>query len=195
MAEQARVSAVPATISRASAWHESRPQGSTLATLNDDVNQLERFLDVGAPAILQTALTVMLVGGVFAVASWQLLLLAFLPIPVIVTGSLLFQRRLEPLYDAVRARVADLSGVLTANLAGITTIKAFTAEDRERRRVAEVSDAYRQANVAAIRSSATVRRRFLAQPSGRSAQVAWMCMDPPSSRKGGFANRVRYVYT
>ncbi len=27
-------------------WHESRPQGSTLATLNDDVNQLERMLDV-----------------------------------------------------------------------------------------------------------------------------------------------------
>lgn len=135
-------------------WHEARPQGSTLATLNDDVNQLERFLDIGAPAILQTALNVVLVGAVFAIASWQLLLLAFLPIPLIVVGSLLFQRRLEPLYDAVRASVADLSGVLSANLAGITTIKAFTAEDRERRRIAEVSAAYRSANLAAIRSSA-----------------------------------------
>ncbi len=136
------------------AWHEARPQGSTLATLNDDVNQLERFLDVGAPALLQTALNVLLVGAVFAAASWQLWLLAFLPIPVIVVGSLLFQRRLEPLYDGVRAKVADLSGVLAANLAGITTIKAFTAEDRERRRVEEVSDAYRQANLSAIKQSA-----------------------------------------
>ncbi|WP_298132795.1 ABC transporter ATP-binding protein [Micropruina sp.] len=135
-------------------WHEARPQGSTLATLNDDVNQLERFLDVGAPALLQTALNVLLVGAVFAAASWQLWLLAFLPIPVIVVGSLLFQRRLEPLYDGVRAKVADLSGVLAANLAGITTIKAFTAEDRERRRVEEVSDAYRQANLSAIKQSA-----------------------------------------
>ncbi len=135
-------------------WHEARPQGSTLATLNDDVNQLERFLDVGAPALLQTALNIVLVGAVFAVASWQLWLLAFLPIPVIVVGSLLFQRRLEPLYDGVRTTVADLSGVLAANLAGITTIKAFTAEDRERRRVEEVSTAYRQANVAAIKQSA-----------------------------------------
>lgn len=135
-------------------WHEARPQGSTLATLNDDVNQLERFLDVGAPALLQTALNIVLVGAVFAVASWQLWLLAFLPIPVIVVGSLLFQRRLEPLYDGVRTTVADLSGVLAANLAGITTIKAFTAEDRERRRVEEVSTAYRQANLAAIKQSA-----------------------------------------
>lgn len=135
-------------------WHESRHQGSTLATLNDDVNQLERFLDIGAPAILQTTLNVLLVGAVFAYASWELLLLAFLPIPVIVVGSLLFQRRLEPLYDRVRTSVADLSGVLSANLGGIATIKAFTAEDRERDRVAAASASYQEANLAAIRSSA-----------------------------------------
>ena len=135
-------------------WHESRPAGETLATLNDDVNQLERFLDIGAPAILQTFLNVVLVGAVFAIASWQLLVLAFLPIPVIVVGSLVFQRRLEPLYDRVREAVADLSSALAANLAGIATIKAFTAEDRERERIASVSEAYRTANTDAIRSSA-----------------------------------------
>jgi ATP-binding cassette subfamily B protein len=135
-------------------WHESRGSGSTLATLNDDVNQLERFLDVGAPSILQTTLNVVLVGAVFAVASGQLLLFAFLPIPVIVVGSLVFQRRLEPLYARVRDTVADLSEALSANLSGIATIKAFTAEDRERNRIAAASSAYRQANVDAIRSSA-----------------------------------------
>lgn len=135
-------------------WHEARGAGSTLATLNDDVNQLERFLDVGAPNILQTALNVVLVGAVFAVASWQLLLFAFLPIPLIVVGSLLFQRRLEPLYARVRDAVADLSETLSANLSGVATIKAFTAEDRERTRVEAASSAYRDANVAAIRSSA-----------------------------------------
>lgn len=135
-------------------WHESRPQGSTLATLNDDVNQLERLLDVGLPAILQTALNVVLVGAVFLAASWQLTLYAFLPIPLIVVGSLVFQRRLEPRYARVRDAVADLSGALSANLGGIATIKAFTAEDRERERIAAVSTAYREANLAAIRSSA-----------------------------------------
>ena len=50
--------------------------------------------------------------------------------------------------------MADLSGTLSANLGGITTIKAFTAEHRERDRVAAASLAYREANEAAIRSSA-----------------------------------------
>jgi len=135
-------------------WHEGRASGTTLATLNDDVNQLERFLDVGAAAILQTALNVVLVGAVFAASSLQLFVLAFLPIPVVIAGSLVFQRRLEPLYARVRETVADLSGALSANLAGISTIKAFTAEARERDRIAALSTAYRQANVDAIRSSA-----------------------------------------
>jgi len=163
------------------AWHESRSSGSTLATLNDDVNQLERFLDVGAPAILQTVLNVVLVGAVFAVASWQLLLLAFLPIPVIVAGSLLFQRRLEPLYDRVRETVADLSGALSANLAGVSTIKAFTAEDRERDRIAAASMAYREANVAAIRSSAAfvpvVRLAILAGFTCTLLLGGWAALD------------------
>ncbi len=54
----------------------------------------------------------------------------------------------------MRDAVADLSGALAANLAGVATIKAFTAEDRERERIAGVSSAYREANRAAIRSSA-----------------------------------------
>ena len=48
----------------------------------------------------------------------QLLVLAFLPIPLIVIGSLVFQRRLEPLYDRVRAAVADLSSTLSSNISG-----------------------------------------------------------------------------
>ena len=157
-------------------WHESRPAGATLATLNDDVNQLERFLDIGAPAILQTTLNVLLVGAVFAAASGQLLVLAFLPIPLIVIGSLVFQRRLEPLYVHVRSAVADLSGTLSANLAGIATIKAFTAEDRERDRVRAVSQAYRDANTTAIRSSAAHSDSLKRSPT--SAKLS-----PDSSRQ------------
>ncbi len=135
-------------------WHEARTTGGTLAVLNDDVNQLERFLDVGAPRVIQVVLNVVLVGAVFAASSWTLTVLAFLPIPVIVVGSLWFQQRLRPLYAEVRRTNGALSGTLAANLGGLPTIRAFTAEDRETARVARASLAYRSANTRAIRSSA-----------------------------------------
>lgn len=162
-------------------WHESRSSGDTLAALNDDVNQLERFLDEGAPAIIQTALNVVLVGAVFAVSSGMLFLLAFLPIPVIIIGSLVFQRRLTPLYQHVRTAVADLSSALSANLAGIGTIKAFTAEGRERARIEKVSAAYRTANTNAIRTSAAfvplVRMAILAGFTCTLLLGGWAVLD------------------
>jgi len=135
------------------AWFEDTTSGGLLAVLNDDVNQLERFLDHGPDDILQTLWNVVLVGAVFFATSPKLWLFAFLPIPVIVVGSIRFQRRLEPLYAAVRERVADLASLLSGNLGGIATIKAFTAEEREAERLDVVSRAYVDANRAAIRYS------------------------------------------
>jgi ATP-binding cassette subfamily B protein len=136
------------------AWFEHRASGRLLTVLNDDVNQLERFLDVGAQHIILTAVNVVAVGAVFVVISPLLALLAFLPIPVIIAGSLVFQRRLGPRYEAVRERAGRLGGLIGGNLGGIATIKAFGAEDREAERVAEASRDYATANRAAITLSA-----------------------------------------
>ncbi len=135
------------------AYFEDTRAGGLLSVLNDDVNQLERFLDVGAPTIIRLFWNVVLMGAVFAASSWLLTLVSFAPIPVIVAGSVLYQRRLTPYYARVREQVGELSATLTANLGGITTIKAFTAEEREAERVAGVSEDYRQANRVAIRYS------------------------------------------
>lgn len=135
------------------AYFEDSSTGGLMSILNDDVNQLERFLDTGASSIIQTVVNVVLVGIVFLIASPLLTLVAFAPIPIILWGSLLYQRRLEPRYREVRERVGHMSGTLANNLGGIATIKAFTAESREAARVEADSDAYRQANGRAIRFS------------------------------------------
>ncbi|MGE3232783.1 MAG: ABC transporter ATP-binding protein [Thermoleophilia bacterium] len=134
-------------------YFEDQSTGGLMSVLNDDVNQLERFLDTGASAIILTVVNVIVVGIVFLFASPLLTLVAFLPIPVIVYGSFLYQRRLEPKYRAVRNQVGVLNGTLANNLGGIATIKAFTAEDREIARVEGESDAYRVLNGKAIQLS------------------------------------------
>lgn len=163
------------------AWHESRSTGSTLAVVNDDVNQLERFLDTGVDRLWTLALNVVLVGAVFAASSWTLTALAFLPIPVIIVGSLWFQRRLEPRYAVVRSAVARISGLVSGNLGGMATIKSFTAEERELERVREASDAYRLANADAIRASAAfvplIRMAILVGFTMTLLLGGWMALD------------------
>lgn len=136
------------------AYFEDTTSGGLLSILNDDINQLERFLDGGASSLIELFWNVVLVGAVFAASSLMLTAFAFLPIPLIVLGSMYYQKRLMPLYSRVREAVAELSATLSANLGGITTIKAFTAEPREADRLALVSNDYRQANREAIKFSA-----------------------------------------
>ena len=134
-------------------FFEATSSGQLVATMNDDVNQLERFLDGGANAMIQVAVTVVAVGAVFFVLSPLIALLAFTPIPLIIWGAFYFQRKAGPLYADVREKVGDLSSRLANNLGGIATIKSFTAEQREAKRLKDASEAYVDANRRAIRIS------------------------------------------
>ena len=136
------------------AFFEAGSSGDLLAILNDDINQLERFLDHGANEVLQLVTTVVAVGGAMVALSPGVAGVAFLPIPVILWGSLLFQRRLAPRYREVRDRAGDLNSSLVNNLGGMLTIKSYAAEDWERRRISRLSQAYRSSNGHAIRLSA-----------------------------------------
>lgn len=136
------------------AYFENQSTGNLMAILNDDVNQLERFLDIGANEVIQVLTTVVLIGFAFFVIAPGIAWLSFLPIPVILWGSFRFQHRMEPRYAAVRGEAGAISSLLGNNLGGIATIKSFTSEDREIARVSEQSDQYRQANRSAITLSA-----------------------------------------
>jgi ATP-binding cassette subfamily B protein len=136
------------------AFFEAGSSGQLLTILNDDINQLERFLDHGANEVLQLITTVVAIGTAMTVLSPTVAGVSFLPIPVILWGSLHFQRRLAPLYADVRRRAADLSSRLTNNLGGMLTIKSYAAERWELGRLAEDSEAYRLSNQRAIRLSA-----------------------------------------
>lgn len=135
------------------AYFEDQSTGGLMSILNDDVNQLERFLDIGANQILQVMTAIILIGGLFLAVAPSVAWLAVLPMPIIVWGSLRFQNMLAPRYSAVREQVGALNGDLSNNLTGIATIKSFTAEDYEVQHIIKQSNVYRDTNRAAIRLS------------------------------------------
>ena len=132
------------------AWFQRRSTGDLMAVLNDDVNQLERFLDIGANEIIQVLTTVVVVGAIFLALDPTVAVLAIAPMPVILYGSFWFQRKLEPRYEAVRNQAGFLNGQLANNLLGMSTVKSFTAETRETARIGGESDRYRSTNRKAI---------------------------------------------
>ena len=135
------------------AYFEDQSTGGLLSILNDDINQLERFLDFGANEILHIFTSAVVIGIMFLVLAPSVAWMAIIPMPFVFYGSHRFQKKLAPLYVDVRRRVGFLGGQLANNIGGIATIKSFTAEAYENRRIHQLSDEYRQSNRHAIKLS------------------------------------------
>ncbi len=147
------------------AFFERSRTGNLMSMLNDDINQLERFLNTGFNDLLQLGVLVIFASlSLFAVSPW-LAIVGISAIPFIIIGSFFYQRLIAPRYARMREAVGDLASRLENNLSGIMVIKSFSAEAYEKSRVAQSSEAYRQSNLSAIQLNAAyvpVIRLFIA---------------------------------
>ena len=134
-------------------WFERQKTGNVSAIINDDINQLERFLDNGLNEIIQIAVSSLLIGGVFFYISPLIASVALLPIPVIVIIAFLFQKNISRKYTDVREAVGKLNANVFNNILGLLTIRSFTAEEYESKRIESLSDNYQNKNRSAIRIS------------------------------------------
>jgi len=136
------------------AFFENKSSGRLMAILNDDVNQLETFLDNGANRLVQTATTVLVIGGTFLYISPLVAVFAFIPIPIIIFGSLRFTNRIAERYTKIRNDIENLNANLSNSITGILTVKSFNREKKESERITLSSNEVKSANYHAIRLSA-----------------------------------------
>ena len=138
------------------AYFETQRTGNLMSILNDDVNQMERFLNGGANQIIQVFCSSIMVSAVFFALQPGIAIVALLPVPAILFGAFWFQSRLAPRYTAVREAAGDVSARLNNNLLGLATIKAFATEAFEASHIEQASNQYRNANASAIRISSAI---------------------------------------
>lgn len=161
-------------------YFENQRTGNLMSILNEDINQMERFLNGGMNQIIQVVCSSILVSAVFFILQPALAVIALLPIPAILFGAFWFQKRLEPRYIAVREAAGDVSARLNNNLLGLATIKAYATEAFEKQHIAQASDRYRLTNSQAIAVSAAItpviRMGILAGFTATLVYGGWLCL-------------------
>jgi ATP-binding cassette subfamily B protein len=131
-------------------WYEKQNSGRLLSILNDDVNQVERFLNEGTHKFIQLFVSSLLVSAVFFYLSPMVAAFALLPIPVILLGGFRFRGRLAGRYAAVREAASMLGARLSGIITGVVTIRAAVAEDEQVELVNKASQHYIETNREAI---------------------------------------------
>ena len=131
-------------------WHEKQTIGNITSILNDDVNQLERFLNNGVNQIIQVTTSTILIGFIFFYISPLIASIAIIPVPIIFLIGILFQKKLSPRYKIIRERVGALNTTIVNNLMGIQIIKSLMTFSFEKESVRRMSQEYQQENINAI---------------------------------------------
>lgn len=137
-------------------FFDSQQTGELMSILNNDVNQLENFLNNTLDQAITVAFFAAGVGLFMFLLNWQLTLVAFVAPPIIAVFNYGFSRVIEPKHQRVRERVGALNTRIENNLSGMGVIKSYNGESFEQGRIEETSEAYRDASWDVARTQATL---------------------------------------
>lgn len=124
-------------------------QEQLLRIASDDVNQVDKALSGVWNLIDITLYTATMLVGIILISP-QTTWLVLVPLPIIAAMSLILGPKARLAYRKLRKEIGRLTRELRQGIDGVATIKSFTAEDPERRRIEAKSQEYEQASKKAV---------------------------------------------
>jgi ATP-binding cassette subfamily B protein len=112
-------------------FHDRAQTGQLMSRVTADVENSRQFLSTGLLRLTLTFAQFILVSAVMLSLNWQLAILILVTMPVISYISITTTQKLRPIALAIQQHTGAYTAVLQESLAGIRTVKAFTAEERE----------------------------------------------------------------
>ncbi len=111
------------------------------------VTDMERIADIfgqGLFMIFRDLLT-MLVVSVFMIAmNWQLSLIVFIMLPVVLYATKIFQKYMKKAFEEVRTEVSNLNSFVQERITGMKILQLFTREDTESNRFKEINERHKK---------------------------------------------------
>ncbi len=110
-------------------FFDSQQTGQLMSRATVDLQSIRFFLGYGLIFITQSALTLLLAGGVMIYLQPGLALLALLPVPIVVITAMRFNRYSRPALQEVQQRIAELTVEAEEAVSGVRVVKSFARED------------------------------------------------------------------
>ncbi|MFH2035646.1 MAG: ABC transporter ATP-binding protein [Candidatus Zixiibacteriota bacterium] len=111
-------------------FFDKNPVGRLVTRVTNDVNVLDEMFSSGLVAVFGDLIT--LVGIVIALLyyNWQLALLTFLVLPLIIIATAIFRKKVRGIFRDVRTRLARLNAFMQEHISGISIIQLFSREKK-----------------------------------------------------------------
>jgi ATP-binding cassette subfamily B protein/subfamily B ATP-binding cassette protein MsbA len=124
--------------------------GDVMSRLTNDVDVLNQLLTNGLAQMVGGLLQMLAIVIAMLVLNWQLALASFVVIPVMLLIINVLARHARSALRKTRITIGDVSAELEENIAAVRIAQAYSREEINRQRFAEINAANRDANVSAV---------------------------------------------
>ncbi len=124
--------------------------GKMVTRVVTDVETIAQFFGQGLFMIVGDLLKMIVIAATMLVLDWQLALISFAVLPILIYATKVFQRSIKAASQQVRIQVANLNGFVQERITGMKIVQLFGREKIEFDKFSQINEAHKKAHVKTV---------------------------------------------
>ena len=128
-------------------YYQDKQTGQLMSRMINDSRQLEVLIAHALPDLISNLLVIFGVAVMIFLIDPLLALLTLIPVPFVLFSSVIFSKKVAPLFRINQEVLGDLNGAVQDNLSGMKEIQAFGKEENELHKMRRACRHYSYVNI------------------------------------------------
>lgn len=121
-------------------YFSKKPTGGLISRVSSDTDRIWDFIAFGVVEVSISILTLLALCGTLISLDLRLGLVMTLPVPILLWSIYSHGERMKTLFTKCWRKWSDLTGILSDTIPGMQVVKAFSQQDREKKRFNKIND-------------------------------------------------------
>lgn len=126
-------------------YYDKSAVGRLTTRAVNDIETISSIFSQGLFMIISDLLKMTVIAGFMIYESWQLALIVFAILPILLYATRLFQRAMKAAFEEVRNQVANLNSFVQERITGMKIVQIFTREKTEYQEFKEINEKHKKA--------------------------------------------------
>ncbi len=135
-------------------FYDKSASGRIISRITSDIDRMSELMSGGLISTLAQVFIVVAIGAVIFTVDFQLAVVSLLIVPLLLTATIIFRRRLRRAYRSTRKTISSVTANLAESISGAKVTKSFARERINIENFDEVNRADYESNVDAGKSQA-----------------------------------------
>jgi ATP-binding cassette subfamily B protein/subfamily B ATP-binding cassette protein MsbA len=135
-------------------FYQDKQTGQLMSRTINDTATFELLIAHAVPELFTNVLVVVGVAIILFNMNVSLALLTLIPVPLLITGSMIFIKKIRPNFRIAQGNLAELNATMQDNISGMKEIQVFNQQGSEKTHIKKKAQSYTEAIIHALRLSA-----------------------------------------